>query len=114
MKTLHILCASVLLLAALPALNSAHAQSKPALVDSANKQLQRGGKPAKAGVTAQSLAPQANGKAKRNVAVPAITQSASMPAVSKSARATAQSDSARVFPPVQRAPIKAKIKPPAR
>lgn len=115
MKLTYILCASVLILGA-PAITSAQAQaqSKSALIDSTNKHLQRGGKPAKSGVTAASLAPQASSKAKRSVDVPAITQPAASPAGSKAARTSAATDSPKVVPPVQRAAHKAKSKPPTQ
>ena len=114
MKTKHILCASVCMLAALAGFNRAEAQTKPALPDSLNSPLQRTAKPAKPRITAQSLAPQASGKTRRVVAVPAITRATAAPAVPKAARATANIDSANTMPPVQRSPAKAKGKPPVR
>lgn len=115
MKITTILGAGILMLAALPALTSAQAPVKPAIVDSANKQLQRSGKPAKSAVGTQALIAQPNGKAKHNTTAPAITPTASTSSSVKAARVVTPTDTAiRTAPPVRRAAVTAKKKPPVK
>lgn len=113
MKITTILGAGALMLAAIPGMSTAQAPAKSAIVDSANKHLQRSGKPAKRAVNSQALVAQPNGKAKHTAMPPAITPTASTTSSVKAARVATSADSAtKPAPAVQRAPITAKKKPP--
>lgn len=113
MKQSHIMCAAILMFAAAPSFVAAQAPAKSAFVDSANKQLQKNGKPAKSkGMTTQALVSQANGKPARAAEVPAITSSSQSAVPAKLARTA--TDTSKVLPPVQRASRKPKTKPPTK
>lgn len=119
MKRIQYFLAAVMLCAALPALASAQAAEKSALVDSANKHLQKGGKPAKSkGVTAQSLEAKSSASTKHSTVAPAITsagQSVNKSAApAKSARTANAADTSKSLPAVQRASMKPKTKPPTK
>ncbi|MEO7997329.1 MAG: hypothetical protein ABI852_07785 [Gemmatimonadaceae bacterium] len=115
MKITTIFSAGILMLATVPALAAAQAPTKSAMVDSTNKQLQHASKPPKSAVGTQALIAQPNGKVKHNTAAPAITPTAPASASLKAARTAAPTDSAtKTAPPVQRAPVTTKKKPPAQ
>jgi len=119
MKINYIVSAALLACVASTAVNAQ--TTKSAMVDSINKQLERGAKPAKAGsvsalktntTAVKSSSSGAAAKTARVVQVPAITtQSAT--ASPKIARAVVSTDSgSNAAPPVARSAKVAKAKPP--